>query len=311
MNIISICDLSLTLQKKIILKAINLEIEKGQIIGLIGPSGSGKTTLMKTIIGFYDQESGKVIIDGKDLTKNKEEIRKIVGYSTQEGCFYEELTVDENLRYFGRLYDLDDKTIKERTENLLRLVQLQNTNKVLAEKLSGGMKRRLDLAIALIHSPKILILDELTTGLDPLLRIDIWNLIMHINKTGVTVIFSTHLLDEVEKSCNSLVMIKDGKIIACGSPKQLKNDYYDYEEIHLETYPANYQKIIRSLDVKLHGVLYYEIKDRTLILYTKKASLAIKNILTWIDYHNETLLEIEVKKPDIDKLFCAISKKNR
>src|SRR3989344_8625018 len=156
-----------------VLKDVSLEIPPRKIFGIIGPSGCGKTTLLKTMIGFWTADSGKILYETRDLKRNSKFIRQIVGFATQENCVYPKLTVLENLEYFGTLSNVPRSTLLSNIEKVIKFVRLEDSGDELAENLSGGMQRRLDIAWALIHNPRILILDEPTEDLDPILRKDL------------------------------------------------------------------------------------------------------------------------------------------
>jgi ABC-2 type transport system ATP-binding protein len=195
-----------------VLDELNLSINKGDLIGLIGKSGEGKTTLLRVLIGFYKIDSGQIIFREKDITKKTNIIRDAVGFCTQENSFYPELTIEENLWYYGRLYKINRRTLKQQIPRLLKLVDLTNHKKKLSGNISGGMKRRLDFAISLVHDPEILIMDEPTTGLDPIIRKSLWDLIDKINKEGKTIIVSSHLLDYIQDKCNKIGFLSKGKV---------------------------------------------------------------------------------------------------
>ncbi|MBT4540046.1 ABC transporter ATP-binding protein [Candidatus Woesearchaeota archaeon] len=195
-----------------ILDNLNLSINQGDLIGLIGKSGEGKTTLLRVLIGFYKIDSGSIIFKDKDITKKTSLIRDVVGFCTQDNSFYPELSIEENLFYYGRLYKIKRRKLKQTISKLLDLVDLTNHKKKLAGRISGGMKRRLDFAISLVHEPEILILDEPTTGLDPIIRKSIWDLIDKINKDGTTIIVSSHLLDFIQEKCNKIGILNKGDV---------------------------------------------------------------------------------------------------
>ncbi|MBT4823901.1 ABC transporter ATP-binding protein [Candidatus Woesearchaeota archaeon] len=195
-----------------ILDNLNLSINKGDLIGLIGKSGEGKTTLLRVLIGFFKIDAGQILFNDQDITKKTSLIRDVVGFCTQENSFYPELTIEENLWYYGRLYKMSRRLLKKRSSHLLDLTGLEAHKKRLAGRISGGMKRRLDFAISLIHDPEILILDEPTTGLDPIIRKSIWDLIEKINKEGKTIIVSSHLLDFIEEKCKKIAFLSKGKV---------------------------------------------------------------------------------------------------
>jgi len=187
--------------KNIVLRNISFEIPKGKIFGIIGVSGSGKTTLLRLVVGYYRPTKGQVTFNQKDLHKQSRSMARNFGFASQENSFYGDLTTEENVRFFGRLYGLKGDQLNSRVEYVLRVVELSEYKKVLSRNLSGGMKRRMDLACAIVHDPSILILDEPTEDLDPILRRELLGLIKKINSTGTTVIFTTHLLDEAEYLC--------------------------------------------------------------------------------------------------------------
>ncbi|NJL44316.1 MAG: ABC transporter ATP-binding protein [Nitrosarchaeum sp.] len=168
--LLTIKDLNQRLGKREVLKHVNLVLNQGELLGLVGKSGSGKTTLLRCIMGFYEHQRGQMLLNGEDVSSNPIKLKRIVGFTTQENSFYAQLTVEENLRYFGNLYKLGRKQLDKRIDTVLHLVSLSETRRMLGRSLSGGMKRRLDFAISLLHDPEILILDEPDTGLDPQLR---------------------------------------------------------------------------------------------------------------------------------------------
>ncbi len=221
--IIQFSKISQRFKDTIVLNELNLTIFENEIFGLIGFSGSGKTTLLRDLMGFYKPTSGNIFYKDSDLTHNHKVLKSKVGFTTQNNSFYFKLKVEENLKYFGRLYGLKKEILEKRIDELLHLVRLFEYKKILSSKLSGGMQRRLDFAISLIHDPEILILDEPTTGLDPIIRSEIWGLIQHIHKTGKTIIVASHLFDEIETYCSRIGIMSNGKINCVGELSFLKS----------------------------------------------------------------------------------------
>lgn len=210
---------------KIVIKDLTLPIHKNEIFGIIGRSGAGKSTLLKMLIGFYTVDQGTILYRGKNITNNAAFMKKIVGYCTQENSFYPELTVHENIEYYGRLYGLGRKELLARQEEVLRLVGLSLSKHAIASTLSGGMKRRLDFAISLLHKPSLLILDEPTTGLDPITEKQIWELIKALSREGISVIVISHMLDYVALYCDTVGFLSKGQIVLAASPSSLKKKY--------------------------------------------------------------------------------------
>lgn len=205
--------------KKQVLFDISLDVPYAQIFGILGPSGSGKTTLVKMVAGVDEATNGEVYVLDQKMPKLT--IMNHIGYMAQADALYGELTAEENLKFFASMYKLSKQKIHGRIQAVMEIVDLTAFLKRPVKEFSGGMKRRLSLAIALIHEPSILILDEPTVGIDPLLRISIWNELHRLRDNGTTIIVTTHVMDELEK-CDNLCMIRDGKIIAAGSPNELK-----------------------------------------------------------------------------------------
>lgn len=204
--------------KSTLLNKINLRINKGEIIGLLGPSGAGKTTLVKAIIGMKSVENGEIrvfneVVPKLDITIN-------MGYMAQSDALYEDLSGVDNVIFFGSIFGMKGKALKERAKEVLSLVDLEKDSNKLVKNYSGGMKRRLSLAIALVHSPKLLILDEPTVGIDPVLRQKFWDEFNRIKANGGTIILTTHVMDEAYK-CDKLALIRGGKIIAEGSVNEI------------------------------------------------------------------------------------------
>ena len=205
--------------KKEVLHDLSLQIEKAEIFGLVGPSGSGKTTLIKLIAGINQASQGDVLVYNTHMP-NLNEMKRI-GYMAQADALYEELSAYENADFIATMYGLKGKGKKERIVEVFELVQLSEHMKMQVQQFSGGMKKRLSLAIALLHEPEILILDEPTVGIDPLLRKSIWEKFYDLKKKGTTIIVTTHIMDEAE-FCERLGLIREGNLVAIGTPGELK-----------------------------------------------------------------------------------------
>ena len=209
--------------KKVILNDVNLNIERGQIYGLIGPSGAGKTTLVKMIVGMEMTDTGIIEVLNKKMPNL--EVLQDIGYMAQSDALYTELTGEENLKFFASLFNMKKAEQKERISYAADLVSLTNELKKKVSAYSGGMKRRLSLAIALVQNPQILILDEPTVGIDPELRLSIWGELNRLrNNEGKTIIVTTHVMDEAGK-CDLLAMVREGRILTRGTPKELMELY--------------------------------------------------------------------------------------
>ncbi|MBD2870846.1 ABC transporter ATP-binding protein [Paenibacillus arenilitoris] len=205
---------------KKVLHDISLDVAKGGIFGLLGPSGSGKTTFVKLIAGIDEATSGQIEVLGTPMPKLAMMVR--IGYMAQSDALYAELTAKENLEFFGALFGLRGSRLKQRMHEVMALVNLTDHMERSVGAYSGGMKRRLSLAIALLHEPEVLILDEPTVGIDPVLRKSIWDELQSLSRQGTTILVTTHVMDEADK-CDRLGMLRDGRLIASGSPEELKS----------------------------------------------------------------------------------------
>ena len=205
--------------KQQVLKDISLDIQEGEIFGLLGPSGAGKTTLVKQLVGLDLPSSGEIYLFQEKMPSLT--LIEQVGYMAQSDALYGELSAKENLQFFASLYGLKGKKQQQRINEVMEIVQLTDHLTKLVSNYSGGMKRRLSLAISLLHKPKLLILDEPTVGIDPVLRKSIWKAFNSLKKNGTTIIVTTHVMDEAEK-CDRLGLMRDGGLIAVGTPKELK-----------------------------------------------------------------------------------------
>lgn len=208
-----------------VLNSINLTIPEGKITGIIGASGEGKSTILKMMTSFYKPTKGEIFYLGKNILEEIKDIRKFFGFSIEDGSFYEKLSVKENLFHFGRLYEIKKPVLKKRISEIISVVGLDSAENVLAENLSLGMKKRLDIGCALVHNPHVLILDEPTADLDPLLRQQITHLLKKINSHGTTIVLTTQLLLEAEDLCDRIIILYNEKIIEENTPQKIKLKY--------------------------------------------------------------------------------------
>lgn len=307
MTLIEIDNLIKKFGKKLVLDRINLNIKTGEFLGIVGLSGSGKTTLLNILVGFWEPTIGRISFSGKDMTKNKMFFKQQFGFATQAGSVYPQLTVEENLTYFGKLFNMRNSDIYMRTDILLDLVELTGANKVLAGELSTGMQRRLDIACALIHSPKVLIMDEPTEDLDPVLRKELLALLKRINDEGTTIIMTSHLLNDLEAVCSRIAILHNGYLVDVDSPSNLKGKYSQNEEVHIVTNPGKYDLWVKKLDSG--RISKSIIKNDKLILYTPDAELMLNDVLKIISLQREKLIDLKVTRPTMEEIFEAITKR--
>ncbi|MEP7164316.1 MAG: ABC transporter ATP-binding protein [Ferruginibacter sp.] len=203
---------------------ISFDVHAGEIFGFLGANGAGKTTAMRMLCGLSNPTSGTATIAGFDIYKQTESIKKSIGYMSQKFSLYEDLTVIENIRFFGGIYGLTDKQLKEKSEMLVEQLGFKNEIKKLVGSLPLGWKQKLSFSVAIIHEPKIVFLDEPTGGVDPVTRRQFWDLIYDASDKGITIFVTTHYMDEAEY-CNRISMMVDGEIKALDTPTKLKQQF--------------------------------------------------------------------------------------
>ncbi|HTY38605.1 MAG TPA: ABC transporter ATP-binding protein [Bacteroidota bacterium] len=203
---------------------INFTVKQGEIFGFLGANGAGKSTTIRMLCGLLQSTQGTARVGGYDINTQSERVKESIGYMSQKFSLYEDLTVDENINFFGKVYGLTNGQLAERKQWVLDMANLKGRERSITGTLSGGWKQRLALGCAVLHRPGIVFLDEPTSGVDPVMRRKFWDLINELSAGGTTILVTTHYLEEAEY-CNDIILINAGKIIATGSPKQLKEEH--------------------------------------------------------------------------------------
>ncbi len=213
---------------------VSIDVAPGEIFGFLGPNGAGKSTTIRILCGLLAPTSGSATVAGFDVATQSEEIRKNIGYMSQKFSLYDDLSVDENIEFFGGIYGVAPEKFEQRREHVLKMAGLTEKRKMMTGLLSGGWKQRLALGCAILHEPPVLFLDEPTSGVDPMARRDFWDLIYQLSEDGHTVFVTTHYMDEAEY-CNRIALMGGGKVIALGSPAELKASLGEGHLLNLET----------------------------------------------------------------------------
>jgi len=304
--IINLHKVSKAFGNNLILRNVNLSIPEGKIFGIMGGNGSGKTTLLRLLVGYYKPNSGSVLYKGQDIRGIMPMVRKTFGFAAQESSFYPELTINENMKYFGRLYGLSDKLIGENMKQILRFVSLDHVRNRLSENLSTGMMRRLDIACSLIHNPDVLILDEPTEDLDPLLRKEMLDLLLRIKAQGKTIILTSHLLSEVESVCDRIALLHEKDIIAEGDAYELKKRYCENEEIALRLRSGDYVNFL-----KLFGKQGVSIRGNKVVIETCDANDTLHHLLHYVERTGDDIISISASMPPLENVFEKIMKKRK
>ncbi len=234
MNAIEVTDLTKVFGTFTAVDRISFQVRKGEIFGFLGANGAGKSTTIRMLIGILEPTAGDALVGGHSIKKNPDKVKQNIGYMSQKFSLYNDLTVEENIRLFASIYGLDGRRYQERKKWVLNVADLENMEHVLTGSLPGGIKQRLALGTAVIHEPKIVFLDEPTSGVDPISRRRFWDLIHALSENGTTVLVTTHYLDEAE-FCSDIILINAGKLVAQGNANALKTNYIKHPIIEIES----------------------------------------------------------------------------
>lgn len=279
---------------------INFEVKKGESFGLLGPNGAGKSTTMKMIASTSQRSGGELSILGKDPNLHGPEIRAHLGVVPQQDNLDRELKVWENLMTYGRFFGLKTSWLKGKIDELLEFAQLEEKRNAKTDDLSGGMKRRLTIARGLVNEPEILMLDEPTTGLDPQARHILWDRLFRLKENGVTLVITTHYMDEAEQLCDRLIVMDKGEIMAEGSPADLIKRYSSKEVLEVRFGSANNKDIAPQLDGV--GERLEVLPDRILV-YAEDGEAALERILAKGLHPNTTL----VRRSSLEDVFLRLT----
>ena len=279
---------------------INLNIGKGEIFGFLGPNGAGKSTTIKMLCGLLLPSSGKGSVGGHDIMTESEEIKKNIGYMSQKFSLYDDLTVEENIRFFSGMYGVRREKRKGRMEWVLEMAGLKERRGVMAGTLPGGFKQRLALGCAILHEPPILFLDEPTSGVDPLSRRTFWNLINEMSGSGTTVFVTTHYMDEADY-CHRLALIYRGRIIAEGTPMELKERFMKRHVLEIEV-----ERMVEALDILEKKGVDAAIFGSLLHVTVEDVEQGIADIRRTLESSDIQVDRIEQIVPSLEDVFVTL-----
>jgi len=304
--VIKVENLQKSYGKNEVLKGVDLSIQRGTMLALLGPNGAGKTTtvrIMSTLLGY---DGGAVTIEGHDVKREPDAVRHVIGLTGQSAAVDELLTGRENLIMMGRLYHLTRSSAKERAEELLEQFDLVKAADRKLSTYSGGMRRRLDLAVSLIATPPVIFLDEPTTGLDPRSRIAMWDIINDLKKQGSTILLTTQYLEEADQLADRIVVIDGGKVIAEGTAAELKRKV---GEDRLELTLADDKSFKAAKDILGKEVVDTDEENRVVTVMINDTNKDVKRALELLDGKKAKLLSINVHKPTLDDVFLSLTGK--
>ena len=311
MELIQLKEVGKQYKKLRILQNVNLTVNQGDIVGIIGQSGSGKTTLLNLIAGYLQPSEGSVAYFSrithtpKELQKHFHKIKRHIGFTHQHYSFYPKLTVKENLLHFGKLMGIKGPTLIENAKNLLKFTGLYDHRKKLADHLSGGMQKRLDIACSLIHKPRVLLLDEPTADLDPLLREDVIKLIQEVNEQGITVILASHDLHSVERICTKIAMVNRGTVYDFGHLEDIRRPFLKRNiSINIATGQDREKMISLARQLPVDRIVD---QGHRLVLQPENPREILHALLQMAEQENLYLHDIDLRRPSLDEIFQQIA----
>lgn len=285
------------------LTGVDLSVARGELFGLLGPNGAGKTTLMSIISGLIEPSDGEVSLFGSPFRANNPDQKRLIGLACQDLALYPELTARENLYFFGRLYGLAGDDLDQRADELLAAVNLTDRADHRAGTFSGGMKRRLNLALAVIHRPQLLLLDEPTTGVDPQSRNHIFEHVKALNRDGLTVVYTSHYMEEVAALCSRIAILDFGTIKACDTLPNLLNHLTGVARVELPTIPDGLAERCQTLP----GVERVEIDGQQLVLFGSNLTMALPGLFANCVGMGVAPAGLQLEPPTLERVFLHLT----
>ncbi|MBY8850975.1 ABC transporter ATP-binding protein [Saccharothrix longispora] len=286
---------------------VSFELAAGETYGLLGPNGAGKTTTISMVVGILEPDAGEVVVAGHRLTTRDATAKRRIGYVPQELALYPDLTGRENLRFFARLYGLSGRAAARRVDHVLDVVGLTDRAKDLAKTYSGGMKRRLNVGIGLLHEPELLVLDEPTAGVDPQSRNAIMENVRELAASGLAILYTTHYMEEAERLCDRVGIIDSGRLVAEGTRRELVDRLGEHDRISLVV-QGDADAAVRAVGV-LPRVLATAAHDRELDVVVDDASACLPDVLAAVRADGVVVRSVEVSEPDLETVFLHLTGK--
>ena len=307
MAIIEVENITKRFNDKLVLDNVSYSVEKGEVFGFIGPNGAGKSTLINIMTSLLVPDSGTIKICGYDIIKEPIKAKECIGYVPQDLSLMEEMNAYDNLEFFGALYGLKGKELKERIREALKVTGLEDTKRKKVKKFSGGMKRRLNIAVAILHHPKVLILDEPTVGVDPQSRNHIFSFIRTICKEwGTTVLYTSHYMEEIEELCKRVFIIDLGKEIAYGNKEEIKASFSSNNKIRVETEGINGEVLVRLKEIE--GVEKVLEEDNVLTI-TINPKFILSTALSILESSGVVIKKITYDDIKLEDVFLSLTGK--
>ena len=307
-NILSIQELRKSFGNFEAVKGVSFSVEKGESFSLLGPNGAGKSTIINMMTGLYPPTLGSIEINGIDVSKNPKQAQKMIGVVPQEIALYETLSAKENLKFWGRMYNLSGKELEKSVDDVLEIIGLTERAKDKIKTFSGGMKRRVNIGAAILHQPEMLIMDEPTVGIDPQSRNHILETVKRLNDEGMTIIYTSHYMEEVEYLCERIGIIDHGELIALGTLRELREMIGDRSRV-IVTMDKGYsnQGEMKNLLESVVAEKDILIKDHQLTVFHKEPQLILSDIIQLVTSNGKRVTSVEIIEPNLESVFLHLT----
>lgn len=303
---IEIKDVTKSYGRQKVLQNVSFEIMEGELFGLLGPNGAGKSTLIDILTGIQSMDSGEIFINGKSIKTDKVEIRKHLGLVPQDIALLEELNAVDNLEYFGGLYGLAGQELKSQIEKLLEVAGLTDKKKEKVKNYSGGMKRRLNIAVAMLHNPSILILDEPTVGVDAQSRQYIFDYIQSLAEQGTTILYTSHYMEEIEALCKRVFILDLGEEVAYGTKEEVKKlvGHTQTVALTLDRVPAGFDEVLKNSE---NGIQFVTVDGQDIALTIDQTIFSMMKLIEQVEQAQLVIKSVNVKETTLEEAFLQLT----
>jgi len=288
-------------------KGISFDIKEGEIFSLLGPNGAGKTTTISMLSTLYTPTSGDATIGGHSITKDPMAVKQVIGVVPQDLALYEDLTAKENLIFWGQMYGLSGKALNSRVDEVLEQIGLTDKAKNRVKTYSGGMKRRVNIGVGLLHKPRLLFMDEPTVGIDPQSRRAILDTVKDLNKQGMTVLYTTHYMEEAEELSDRVGIIDHGELIAIGTQAELTKQVGETDTLILRVGESDDPEPLAQSLKGLKGVQHAEVSDHSVALVTPSAEEILAAVVSKANERGIKIRTMEIREPNLEAVFLNLT----
>ena len=308
MNMLTVSDLRKSFGEITAVKGVSFAVGKGESFGLLGPNGAGKSTIINMITGLFPPTSGAVHMKDIDVIKNTKQAQKLIGVVPQEIALYQSMSARENLKFWGRMYDLSGRALEKSVDEVLEIIGLTERAKDKVETFSGGMKRRVNIGAAILHQPELLIMDEPTVGIDPQSRNHILETVKRLNSEGMTIIYTSHYMEEVEYLCERIGIIDHGELIALGTLHELRETIGDHSKIvlSLDNKTSNHEIIPHSLTGQFSEKDIH-LNDNQLIIFHKDPQFILSDLIQSVTSTGTKVTSVDIIEPNLESVFLHLT----